>query len=812
VQTTVPAPVSGVTTTNCYLVLKYEWSPVDGNYMDIVAVSRSVLFNSENVINQGFILLGKAIFSGSTLQTYFDYTLRGNSSLAVLESKKLAFYVKPFNDPTVKKIHVYPGTTWINGKFIEYTGSDYPPTGTIMDTTLGRLDVLWLDATGALNLTMGPDEVLTIPTPMTFSNFITANTGKMPNFPYNGMTVALIIRGAGRTTIEGRDIIQLNPDRFSFTGSEIDVRLKGDLIVEQDVTINGNLLVNGGSVIQQGTVVEFNDNILTLNKPVDGSTPIAGFSSGFDIWKGGTADGSGFGPNDYQVVYDDNTGILKIGSKGNLNRVVSQVLTPQSKGIPFWNATSATISNKVLDYDQYFTFDNTASSKKLMIGNNTASNYADVIINGSLTINATGTFTSNVGMAFNGNVTINDANSLTYHTQDTDTRYMRKSLVGSQTMNNEIAMATGKQVKIFTTIGGITDGTARYIDDVFLLKYQYGTILSQTIETNIVMGTTGSNKTITYQGDLLDDRYARSFKIGSGTYTNQTTNIYGALTLNKVDSATGTLNVQGSLNAAYATGYKLVVNTTNMTYLGSEVVRATGVTDVTTPTTDTWQAYVRRAYVADYSTGNANTATNLATTQAIKITGVGSPTGDVSQNFDGSAAITFDISSTKVSSATLADSATKLATARNINGVAFDGTASISINAVMTIDNGATGYNAIGTITGSTAPWNSYNNSIAGRTSTGTINATGFNVASKRSLKENIEVFKVSALELIENVEVVSFNYIGDNKNKKVGFIADDTNEVFSTKQKDTMDVASTVGVLLKAVQELNCRLERLEA
>jgi hypothetical protein len=97
------------------------------------------------------------------------------------------------------------------------------------------------------------------------------------------------------------------------------------------------------------------------------------------------------------------------------------------------------------------------------------------------------------------------------------------------------------------------------------------------------------------------------------------------------------------------------------------------------------------------------------------------------------------------------------------------------------------------------------------QTATGTITSIGFIQSSLRSLKENIVPFTDSALDLIKTVEVVSYTYKSDPDVKKVGFIADDTNEVFSTKNHNVMDAGNTLGVLLKAIQELQAQIEELK-
>lgn len=90
---------------------------------------------------------------------------------------------------------------------------------------------------------------------------------------------------------------------------------------------------------------------------------------------------------------------------------------------------------------------------------------------------------------------------------------------------------------------------------------------------------------------------------------------------------------------------------------------------------------------------------------------------------------------------------------------------------------------------------------------------------SRREYKENITPFKESALDLIDTVDIVNYNYKADKEhNHKIGFIADDTHEYFATKNHDIMDQSNCIGILLRAVQELHeenkllkARLDKLE-
>jgi len=87
-----------------------------------------------------------------------------------------------------------------------------------------------------------------------------------------------------------------------------------------------------------------------------------------------------------------------------------------------------------------------------------------------------------------------------------------------------------------------------------------------------------------------------------------------------------------------------------------------------------------------------------------------------------------------------------------------------------------------------------------------TVTATnGFYQSSKRELKENIKPFEQSALDIINKTDIVEFNYKDDlDKEYKVGFIADDTDSILSGVNKDHMDSGNSIGLLIKAMQELS--------
>lgn len=97
-----------------------------------------------------------------------------------------------------------------------------------------------------------------------------------------------------------------------------------------------------------------------------------------------------------------------------------------------------------------------------------------------------------------------------------------------------------------------------------------------------------------------------------------------------------------------------------------------------------------------------------------------------------------------------------------------------------------------------------------GTSTTTTITANAFYESSSRELKKEIKDFTKKATDLLLGISVKEFKF-KNSETKHVGIIAEDTDEVFSTQEKNKFDIASTVGVLIKGFQELLARIEKLE-
>ena len=93
----------------------------------------------------------------------------------------------------------------------------------------------------------------------------------------------------------------------------------------------------------------------------------------------------------------------------------------------------------------------------------------------------------------------------------------------------------------------------------------------------------------------------------------------------------------------------------------------------------------------------------------------------------------------------------------------------------------------------------------------GAIGASSFYSTSTRDVKRDIAPFSPSALAIINDTEIVSYVYESAPDNQPtIGFIADDTPEELSGPNHDRMDINKSIAIAMKAIQELNVKIENL--
>lgn len=99
-------------------------------------------------------------------------------------------------------------------------------------------------------------------------------------------------------------------------------------------------------------------------------------------------------------------------------------------------------------------------------------------------------------------------------------------------------------------------------------------------------------------------------------------------------------------------------------------------------------------------------------------------------------------------------------------------------------------------------------------TITSTCTAQSFNSTSSRAYKTNIVPSVMDAIGFLNKISVVEFRWASDlaSQSTRIGFIAEDTDPLVSGDNKNTMDHANLLGVLIKANQELSAKVAALEA
>jgi hypothetical protein len=96
----------------------------------------------------------------------------------------------------------------------------------------------------------------------------------------------------------------------------------------------------------------------------------------------------------------------------------------------------------------------------------------------------------------------------------------------------------------------------------------------------------------------------------------------------------------------------------------------------------------------------------------------------------------------------------------------------------------------------------------------GAVGAAYFYGTSTREVKKDIEPYVDNATEIIRDTEIVTYNYDLDDEDmaayKKIGFIAENTHMDMASADYDKMEIPATLAVAMKAIQELDARVNAL--
>ncbi|MRA62455.1 peptidase S74, partial [Bacillus thuringiensis] len=99
--------------------------------------------------------------------------------------------------------------------------------------------------------------------------------------------------------------------------------------------------------------------------------------------------------------------------------------------------------------------------------------------------------------------------------------------------------------------------------------------------------------------------------------------------------------------------------------------------------------------------------------------------------------------------------------------------------------------------------------------------AKNFINTSTRKVKTNIEDLPFSALKKVNSVRIKQYNLISDVEKYNAGeidvlpvnygMIAEDTDEVFTTREKDAVSLYGSVSITMQAVQELDWKTDNMQ-
>jgi len=496
-------------------------------------------------------------------------------------------------------------------------------------------------------------------------------------------------------------------------------RITGPLQITGDATIGGALTMTGSD-----TNFAVNNTILKLNQSQTG-TPADTLVAGLEVSRGN--------PPNYRFAYVEHDQNFQVGMVGQMQPVATREAAPLSTGVPFWDATNFRFST-----DTGFTYN--AGTDTLV-----ASKFSGALLGNA--DSATKLLNSRMigGVAFDGTANINLPGVNAPGNQDTSGNAATSTLAaaatklataraiggvnfdgtaninlpGVNTAGNQdttgnaataTKLATARAIALSGDATGTVnfDGTAGVSITTNVAKIN-GIAPASVNTANAVVLRDGngdfSARVISAQDLILTGQLT----VGTMTTVNSTTvniadniiQVNGSLTGAPPANLQGGIQVNRGSSAAYQFLYDETTSSFRIGQAGSLQAVATRQDAPTANAIPYWNDSAKRldssgvtvsgSTLTGTLAGNASTATKLAAAKTI---------GGVS--FDGSANINLpgvNIAGTQDTSgnaatATLAASATKLATARTIGGVSFDGTANINLPGVNTAGNQNTSGNA----------------------------------------------------------------------------------------------------------------------
>lgn len=178
---TLEAQQISVTTSTIYIVLRYIYAQSENNFMDMLSVTYASIEPDD-------LIVGRCVFDGVTLLADFDYTRRSIPINDSIKENRNNFRVQS-TEPISNQVFVNGGNIRNVSSYLTVSSGNSP---VITDTTDGRIDLIWVDVNGDIQVVEGIDSV----------------TPTEPEWE-GRFVVATIERGASRNNIRGSEITQV---------------------------------------------------------------------------------------------------------------------------------------------------------------------------------------------------------------------------------------------------------------------------------------------------------------------------------------------------------------------------------------------------------------------------------------------------------------------------------------------------------------------------------------------------------------------------------------------------------------------------
>ena len=182
-----------------FIILRFSWADAQNNYMDMLAVA-----NAD--IQENDLIVGRCVYDdvGTTLSTTFDYTRRTIFYTNKQKIEDSYLRVTP-TEPASNQVTVSSGVLNSSKGNLLVAGGNYP-VGGIQNTINGRIDLVYIDENGAVQILLGTDQ----------ANPVAPRYG-------NRKVIAEIRRGASRTSVKGNEIFRVisSYDMNAITGDQL---------------------------------------------------------------------------------------------------------------------------------------------------------------------------------------------------------------------------------------------------------------------------------------------------------------------------------------------------------------------------------------------------------------------------------------------------------------------------------------------------------------------------------------------------------------------------------------------------------------